>query len=116
MAAGVDAEDLAAAVDDLGGPGGVGGPVEIRAGEPLTSGEGGFPVGGLPAASGGQAAPGGSAAVVGGMVQSAGSAAMGIDPCAFRLEYNDPESLIPMCTCAGYAFDLRSFRCLPGGG
>ncbi len=34
-----------------------------------------------------------------------------MNPCAFKYEYRDKSSFVPVCTCAGYAFDPRTFQC-----
>ena len=39
----------------------------------------------------------------------------GVDPCAFRYEYRDVSHVQPACTCTGYVFDTRQFRCIPVG-
>jgi len=35
-----------------------------------------------------------------------------LDLCAFQLEYRDPSSLVPICTCSGYNYDATQFRCV----
>jgi hypothetical protein len=35
-----------------------------------------------------------------------------LDLCAFQLEYRDPSSPVPTCTCAGYSYDVTQFRCV----
>jgi hypothetical protein len=35
-----------------------------------------------------------------------------VDLCAFQLQYSDPNSVVPTCTCAGYRYDAASFRCV----
>ncbi len=34
------------------------------------------------------------------------------DPCGFSFEYHDLTRLEPVCTCPGYSFDIRQFRCV----
>jgi hypothetical protein len=40
------------------------------------------------------------------------TAVSGPDPCAFRYAYKSVWSVEPVCTCAGYRFDARQFRCV----
>jgi hypothetical protein len=65
-------------------------------------------------ASGGHAAAGSPVSTVGTAIQSAAPAAGGVDPCAFKLEFPDRTSLVPVCGCPGYVFDVKRFRCAPG--
>lgn len=39
----------------------------------------------------------------------------GTDPCAFKYEYRNKWNTEPACTCPGYVFDPRQFRCVGGG-
>lgn len=39
----------------------------------------------------------------------------GTDPCAFKYEYRNKWNTEPFCTCPGYSFDPRRFRCVTGG-
>ena len=34
-----------------------------------------------------------------------------VDPCAFKYEYRNKWTFEPVCTCPGYAFNVRTFRC-----
>jgi hypothetical protein len=34
------------------------------------------------------------------------------DPCAFKYEYRNKWNTEPVCTCDGYVFDTRTFRCV----
>lgn len=63
-------------------------------------------------ASGGVPAPGARASAIASTAQAAAAASTGSDSCAFQLQYTDPASVVPTCSCAGYAFDMRSFRCV----
>ena len=38
----------------------------------------------------------------------------GTDPCAFKYEYRNKWNTEPFCTCPGYSFDARQFRCVAG--
>lgn len=41
------------------------------------------------------------------------AAALGVaDPCAFQFVYKSKWSVEPVCTCAGYRFDARQFKCV----
>lgn len=53
-----------------------------------------------------QVTPGTVSAVASSLMPSA------LDLCAFQLEYRDPASVVPTCTCPGYAFDPARFRCV----
>ncbi len=64
-------------------------------------------------ASGGHGATG-SPAGTGAAIPSAAPAVGGVDPCAFKLEFPDRTSLVPVCGCPGYVFDVKRFRCAPG--
>jgi hypothetical protein len=35
-----------------------------------------------------------------------------VDPCAFRLDYETTESVVPICQCQGFTFDVSRFRCV----
>jgi hypothetical protein len=34
------------------------------------------------------------------------------DPCAFKFAYKSKWSVEPVCTCPGYRFDARRFKCV----
>jgi hypothetical protein len=42
----------------------------------------------------------------------AAAASATVDPCAFKYEYRNVWNTEPVCTCAGYVFDQRQFRCV----
>lgn len=64
-------------------------------------------------AGGGRPDPETLASTVTSSIQSVAAKYGTVDPCAFRLAYDDPASVLPTCTCPGYRFDASRFRCVP---